>query len=118
MVVKLCFVDFQETKPFPRERHAPECDLASSCVWNEESTYSDREIFLVFGIEMVIDFSIVPWRYLSTHIDTKYFFLREHIESKDIKVIYMPTEDMVADILTKTINGASFQRLANAILGH
>ena len=53
----------------------------------------------------------------TSHINAKYFFLREHIESNDIMIAHMPTEHMVADILTKTIHGSAFNHLSKAILG-
>jgi hypothetical protein len=53
----------------------------------------------------------------TSHIDAKYFFLREHIESNDIVVTHMPTKLMVADILTKTLHGSTFKFLASSILG-
>ncbi|XP_055920903.1 uncharacterized protein LOC129952370 [Eupeodes corollae] len=37
------------------------------------------------------------------HIDVKYYFLRDIKESKEVKFIYCPTEEMVADILTKPL---------------
>jgi hypothetical protein len=39
----------------------------------------------------------------TAHINTKYFFLRENVESGDIKIIHMPTNEMTADILTKAL---------------
>lgn len=39
------------------------------------------------------------------HIDTRHHFLREAIFNKQIKVEYLCTESMVADSLTKAING-------------
>ncbi|GAB9477113.1 hypothetical protein Gpo141_00014172 [Globisporangium polare] len=37
------------------------------------------------------------------HIDTKYHFSRERIESNELQVIYKPTGEMVADALTKAV---------------
>lgn len=37
------------------------------------------------------------------HMDTRVHFIRDHLEKKDIKLMYCPTEDMVADILTKAL---------------
>ena len=38
------------------------------------------------------------------HIDIHYHFIRSHIESKHIKVQYLPTDEMIADILTKNLS--------------
>jgi len=37
------------------------------------------------------------------HIDIQYHFIRSHVESKHIEVRYLPTDEMVADILTKNL---------------
>ena len=37
----------------------------------------------------------------SKHINVRYHFVREKIENKELEVIYLPTEKMVADVLTK-----------------
>jgi hypothetical protein len=37
------------------------------------------------------------------HIDLRYHFIRETIESQQISVPYCPTEEMVADIFTKAL---------------
>ena len=37
------------------------------------------------------------------HIDIRHHFIRERIELEQVKLIYVPTTHMVADILTKPI---------------
>lgn len=37
------------------------------------------------------------------HIDTKIYFVKDHIKSNHIQCIYCPTEDMLADMLTKPL---------------
>ena len=37
------------------------------------------------------------------HIDTRYHFIRQTIEDGSINLIYCPTDDMTADILTKAL---------------
>jgi hypothetical protein len=44
------------------------------------------------------------------HIDIRHHFIRERIESGDISVKYCPTEDMVADVLTKGLGPIPFAR--------
>ena len=39
------------------------------------------------------------------HIDIRYHFIRQEVDSGTFKLIYCPTEDMVADILTKALPG-------------
>ncbi|TPX72070.1 hypothetical protein CcCBS67573_g05920 [Chytriomyces confervae] len=37
------------------------------------------------------------------HMDVKVHFLHDHLEKQDVKIVYCPTEDMVADIMTKAL---------------
>ena len=39
------------------------------------------------------------------HIDIRYHFIREAVDSEVFKLVYCPTDDMVADILTKALPG-------------
>ena len=50
------------------------------------------------------------------HIDIRHHFLKDFIASNDIKLYYLPTDDMVADILTKSLVTAQFSKLANVLL--
>lgn len=45
------------------------------------------------------------------HIDLKYHFVRDHVKKGDVVINYCPTEDMVADILTKSLPAPRFQNL-------
>ena len=45
----------------------------------------------------------------SKHIDTKLHFIRERIENK-VKIHYVPTEEMTADILTKSLPRVKVER--------
>jgi hypothetical protein len=60
-------------------------------------------------------------KYLSDktkHIKIKYFFIKNYIDSKEVKVTYCPTLSMVADILTKPLQGSLFRRLRDILLGY
>jgi histone deacetylase 1/2 len=50
------------------------------------------------------------------HINVRYFFLKERIENGDVKVVYQPTGDMIADILTKPLQGEDFKRARDRLL--
>jgi hypothetical protein len=50
------------------------------------------------------------------HIDIKHHFLRDHVTKNNIKLAYIPTEDNLADILTKTTTKQIFQRLTPNIV--
>ena len=45
------------------------------------------------------------------HIDIKYHFIREAVESKEVELMYCPTTTMIADIFTKGLAKQRFQEL-------
>jgi hypothetical protein len=57
-----------------------------------------------------------PTSQRTKHIDIRYFFLRDRNESKDLTIVYTPTQNMVADILTKPMQGHQFNRLRASLL--
>jgi ATP-dependent protease HslVU (ClpYQ) peptidase subunit len=50
------------------------------------------------------------------HIAIRFYFVTDRVASKEIKIEYMRTGDMIADILTKPLQGALFNRLRNLLL--
>ena len=52
----------------------------------------------------------------SRHIAIRFFFIADRVASKEIKVEYIKTGDMIADILTKPLSGELFKRLRNKLL--
>jgi hypothetical protein len=50
------------------------------------------------------------------HVNIRYFFIKDKVESGEISIEYLPTESMIADILTKPLQGELFRRLRNALL--
>jgi hypothetical protein len=53
----------------------------------------------------------------SRHIDMRYFFIKDRLELENTKVIYCPTEYMVADFFTKPLQGKLFHYLKGIIMG-
>jgi len=47
----------------------------------------------------------------SKHIDVRHHFLRDHVEKKTITLDYIPTEEQIADILTKPLELDSYSRI-------
>lgn len=45
------------------------------------------------------------------HFDVKAHFIRDRIEKGEVEVVYCPTEEMVADMLTKALPAKQHQRL-------
>ena len=50
------------------------------------------------------------------HVSVKYFWLKDRIESGEISVEYCPTEQMIADIMTKPLQGAAFRAMRDKLL--
>ena len=51
------------------------------------------------------------------HLNIRYFFIKDKVEKKEITIKYEPTEAMVADYLTKPLQGALFQKFRNRMMG-
>ena len=49
------------------------------------------------------------------HIDVTFHFIRERIASNEIKVVYCPSSDMLADIMTKGLTRNRFEKLRNSL---
>ena len=54
----------------------------------------------------------------SKHIDTKLHFIRERIENKEVKIHYVPTEEMTTDILTKSLSRDKVEKHRTVLLGN
>ena len=52
------------------------------------------------------------------HISLRKFWLTERIQEKEIAVEYVPTKDMIADILTKPLQGELFRHVRSLLMGH
>lgn len=53
----------------------------------------------------------------SKHIEIRYHFIREKIKHKEIETVYIPTDEMLADILTKTLGRVKHCYFTDRILG-
>ncbi|KXJ76472.1 hypothetical protein RP20_CCG009564 [Aedes albopictus] len=51
----------------------------------------------------------------SKHVDTKYHFVKDLAESRNINVTYCPSADMLADILTKPLNRVKLENIRGRI---
>jgi KUP system potassium uptake protein len=51
------------------------------------------------------------------HIGLKWHFLKDHVEQGTIKLRYLPTDQMVADMFTKPLQGHAVSKHRSAILG-
>ena len=50
------------------------------------------------------------------HMNVRYFWTKERVDSGDIEIVYTPTDDMIADILTKPLQGDKFRILRQFLL--
>jgi hypothetical protein len=53
----------------------------------------------------------------SKHVKVRYFWLKELIDEGRIILKYVKSEEMVSDLLTKSITGAKFRNLRKLLLG-
>ncbi len=53
----------------------------------------------------------------SKHIDTKFHFIREKVEDSSIKLIYVPSEDLAADALTKSLSHIKLENHRRVLMG-
>lgn len=54
----------------------------------------------------------------SRHIHIRFFFIKDRIKNKEVKVMYCPTEHMLADFYTKPIQGTLFNTFRDVIMGY
>ncbi len=51
------------------------------------------------------------------HINIRYFFITDRVNMKEVEIKWCPTKDMVADFMTKPLQGSHFRRLHDFIMG-
>jgi hypothetical protein len=61
--------------------------------------------------------SEMPGTTRSRHIAIRYFFIRDRVKSGEIEVNHCPTKLMIADILTKPLEGILFKQLKEKMMG-
>ena len=57
-------------------------------------------------------------RQRSKHIDIRYHFVRTVLEEGKINIVYCPTENMVADVLTKPVGRIKIQKFKSYLFGN
>ena len=53
----------------------------------------------------------------SRHISIKYFFVKDRVDKKQVRIEYLPTHLMIADYFTKPLQGTQFNVLRKYIVG-
>ena len=54
----------------------------------------------------------------SRHMNIRYFFIKDRIERGDIKLKYVETKKLVADIMTKPLQGTRFRKQRTRLMNH
>jgi hypothetical protein len=95
-------------------------DTARQLVWMQ-SLYNELG-FKVHGIELNIDNQGAIFlaqnqmqEHRSKHIDIRYHYVRECVEDGRVKLVYIPTNEQAADILTKNLSYVKFRELRSNI---
>jgi hypothetical protein len=50
------------------------------------------------------------------HMNIRYFFIKDQVDSKRVKIEHCPTGDMLADFFTKPLQGMQFQKLRDQLM--
>ena len=50
-------------------------------------------------------------------LNIHYFFMPDQVEKGNVSIKYCPTEDMVADFMSKPLQGAKFNKFHDMIMG-
>ena len=50
------------------------------------------------------------------HMDIRFFFIKDRVASKEVRIEYRPTGDMIADFFTKPLQGRQFYKLRDQVM--
>ena len=50
------------------------------------------------------------------YMNIRYFFVKDWVASKEIRIEFSPTEDMIADFFTKPLQGKQFYKLRDQVM--
>ena len=50
------------------------------------------------------------------HINMRYYYIKDRVETEDVVIDNFPTEEMLGDHFTKTLQGALFRKFREEIL--
>ena len=59
----------------------------------------------------------VTFKGRSKFINRKYFSVHEHMESEELRLVHVGTDDNVSDFLTKALMGEKFHRFRVDVMG-
>jgi hypothetical protein len=50
------------------------------------------------------------------HMNIRYFYIKDNIDAKEIKIEYCPTDEMLADFFTKALQGTKFRLMRDRVM--
>jgi hypothetical protein len=50
------------------------------------------------------------------HMNIRYFFIKDQVESQHVRIEHCPTANMIADFFTKPLQGTAFRKLRDQIM--
>ena len=53
----------------------------------------------------------------SRHIDIRYFFVKDRVDKKEVRVEYCPSSSMLTDFFTKPLQGQMFTKFKEVLMG-
>jgi hypothetical protein len=51
------------------------------------------------------------------HIGIRFFFVKDRMDGGEVRLVHMPTSEMIADIMTKSLQGALFRKMRAWLMG-
>jgi hypothetical protein len=82
----------------------------------KELGYNQETVILHEDNEACINLTKNPQEYKRTrHIQVKYHFIRKLVQAGKIKLQYCKTQDQLADILTKGVNGPRLLKISEML---
>jgi len=76
------------------------------------SRYYDYQLWYTSAINISKNPVQHSW---TKHIDIRHHFLRDLVESEVVSLSFIPTENQLANILTKPLDGSRFESIQKAI---
>ena len=107
-----------------------ESELISACSATQSAVYirqlltdlgfkQDEPTVIMEDNQACIAMSNNPITHKRTkHIDIRYHFVREKVESKEVELVYIPTQHQLADILTKPLSNIRLAMIRNRMMGY
>jgi 3-phenylpropionate/cinnamic acid dioxygenase small subunit len=88
-------------------------------VWEDEESSHQHKAMIMEDYQACIAMSNYPITHKRTKlIDVRFHFVREKVESKEVELVYIPTQYQLADILTKPLSNIRLAMIRNRIMGY